>query len=382
MTHKTLLIDGTALRQDAKGVARYTYHVCAQLDKLLPPNWKMKIVTFDWLLPHFSSDFRGEFIQVPYKTDLLLGLSYFPKIIKSLQPDIFIRPRESIGIDYSVPTVTVCHDLNELIWPYQPSRSIPRRLFDYVCQQFRIYALRRSELAICNSEFVKREAIKQYRIPTENTRIGYCGVDSRFYSMAPKVCLSDVRQRYGGEGFLLAFATGDYRENFNVLPASLADLKKRRYSGALVVAGVKDESGYAKALMNAFDEYDLIRGKDFFVEPFLGENQLERLVELYTAADFYLELSFHEGFGMQLAEAMACGTTCISSARGALAEVGAQWAIEVDPCSFKAISAAICDAWRSEEHERDNREQVQHIREKFCWDGVGDCLAEFVSHQI
>jgi glycosyltransferase involved in cell wall biosynthesis len=375
-----ILIDGTPLRRDSKGVGRYTYHICAQLDERLPPDWQMTIVTFDWELPTFPNCFRGTFIQIPYKSDLELGLRYFPGLIRALRPTVFVRPRESIGLNYPLPTVTICHDLNELIWPYQPPRSLARRIFDYLCQQLRIYALRQSDLVICNSEFVRDQAAKHYRIAPGKIQIGYCGVDPRFYELAPQVPLQQVQKRYGGQGFLLTFATGDYRENFTILPALLAHLKHLGYPGALVIAGVKEQAGYAKALIADLTNLNLKRDQDYFIEPFLGEDRFVDLVSLYTAVDFYLELSLHEGFGMQLAEAMACGTTCISSGRGALDEIGGQWVIKVDSTSPEATADAVYRAWQSKRHLAENFTQVEYIQTAFSWKQVGKHLVDFTSN--
>jgi glycosyltransferase involved in cell wall biosynthesis len=97
-------------------------------------------------------------------------------------------------------------------------------------------------------------------------------------------------------------------------------------------------------------------------------------VDLYSAADFYLELSLHEGFGMQLIEAMACGTTCISSPRGALTEVGSRYAIFADPTNPREIALVLRDAYQGGEHLRDNREQVQYTRQ-YSWDRAGSVVA-------
>lgn len=373
-----LLIDGTPLRQNSKGVGRYTYHLCRELDEQLDPTWRMTIITFDWELPSFPCTFRGEFVRIPYKSDLRLGLSYYPRLIKQLKPNVFIRPRESIGLNYGISTITVCHDLNELIWQFQPPRSWYRQIFDTVCQQLRIYALHNSDFVICNSEFVQSEIVKRYCIPLRKTRIGYCGVDPRFYELAPRVNVRRVQQRYGGQGFLLAFATGDHRENFTILPSLFESLKHKGYSGSLVIAGVKEEANYASNLFTEFTRRKLYCNQDYFIEPFLGEDRFNDLVELYTAADFYLELSLHEGFGMQLVEAMACGTTCISSSRAALADVGSKWVVSIVPDDAEQITESVMHALNGNLHVRNNDQQIVYTQ-RFSWRKVGKQLSDLLT---
>jgi len=338
----------------------------------------MSIVTFKHRLPSFPTSFRGDLIQIPYKTEIELGLIYFPWQIRQLQPTVFIRPRESIGINYGLPTVTVCHDLNEIIWQYQPPRSLSRRLFDASCQALRVHALRNSSLVICNSEFVRNAVTERYLIPKKKIQIGYCGVDERFYQIAPTVPVREVQNRYGNYGYILTFATGDYRENFTILPSLLNQIKNLGYPGSLVVAGMHEETTYAVQLMNDFNSRNLLRNQDYFIEPFLGEDRFSDLVALYTAADFYLELSWHEGFGMQLAEAMACGTTCVSSGRGALQEVGDQWGICIDPNDPQQIAEKIMQAWANKLHQQCNQEQIAFTK-RYCWTKVGDVLEKFLN---
>ena len=65
----------------------------------------------------------------------------------------------------------------------------------------------------------------------------------------------------------------------------------------------------------------------------LGPVSREAVVCLYSACDVVAQPSSYEGFGMPVAEAMACGTPVVCSDRGALPEVagGATMVIPLDP---------------------------------------------------
>ena len=65
------------------------------------------------------------------------------------------------------------------------------------------------------------------------------------------------------------------------------------------------------------------------------------LLELIQCADAFLLPSIHEGFGMPLTEAMACGVPCISSNRHSPPEVIEDSGILVNPYSETEISDAI-----------------------------------------
>ncbi len=75
--------------------------------------------------------------------------------------------------------------------------------------------------------------------------------------------------------------------------------------------------------------------------PFLPHNQVLELAKIYAAAAIYLDLSLHEGFGMQVVEAMSCGTPVVCSKRGALPEVAGNAALLVDPDCVEQIASQV-----------------------------------------
>ena len=74
---------------------------------------------------------------------------------------------------------------------------------------------------------------------------------------------------------------------------------------------------------------------------FLSEVTEAKLRNLYCAALALLHPSLHEGFGMPLAEAMACGCAVITSDRSAMPEVAGGAALLVDPHDTDAIARAL-----------------------------------------
>ena len=73
------------------------------------------------------------------------------------------------------------------------------------------------------------------------------------------------------------------------------------------------------------------------------------LPALYSAATAFAFPSLHEGFGLPVLEAMACGTPVVTSRGGATEEVAGGAAVLVDPQDPAAIAAGIEEAARRRE---------------------------------
>jgi glycosyltransferase involved in cell wall biosynthesis len=65
------------------------------------------------------------------------------------------------------------------------------------------------------------------------------------------------------------------------------------------------------------------------------------LASLYRTAAAHLFVSRHEGFGLTVVEAMACGCPVITTRRTALAEVAGDAAVHVEPEEHEDIAEAM-----------------------------------------
>ena len=87
----------------------------------------------------------------------------------------------------------------------------------------------------------------------------------------------------------------------------------------------------------------------------LGFISDEALPRWYAAAQALVHPSLFEGFGLPIAEAMACGTLVLTSDRGSLKEVGGEAAIYFDPEKSDDIASAIIHVANSDPSEFETR---------------------------
>jgi glycosyltransferase involved in cell wall biosynthesis len=372
---KTLLIDATAMTVNPKGVGKYAYEVTKRLDQVLPDCWHIMLVVFRGSQLPVNWSKRVTALEIATQSDLKLGLYTMANLIVSHDADILLRMGDSSGKVYRIPTITVCHDINSFIVKAQRSRlSIFRLPIDYSKEYFRILALESSAIVICNSTFTREEVVKNHRISFDKTAIGYCGIDEIFYRADRLKAIQRTKDTFGCEGYVLTFATGDPRENYDTIPDVIAATKRLGQNVQYVIAGVDKNSQYFRVLEEKLLQHALVEGQDYVFVPFLGTGRQQQLCDLYTAADYYLELSLHEGFGMQLAEAMACGTTCIGSDHSALPEVGGRFMLCTDQEDPDGIAQMITQGYQRNEHLKDHWDQVQYTH-RFSWDDTAKVIA-------
>jgi glycosyltransferase involved in cell wall biosynthesis len=95
------------------------------------------------------------------------------------------------------------------------------------------------------------------------------------------------------------------------------------------------------------------------------------LPALYNLTRAFVYPSLYEGFGLPVAEALACGTPVVTSGRASLAEVAGAAAVLVDPLDSAAIAAGIRQALDAGESLREAG--LVHVS-GFRWEAAAQSL--------
>jgi glycosyltransferase involved in cell wall biosynthesis len=90
------------------------------------------------------------------------------------------------------------------------------------------------------------------------------------------------------------------------------------------------------------------------------------VVDLYSGARCVVLPSLHEGFGMPVLEALACGARVVASDIGALREAGGDVSDYCDPLSVESIAGALRRTLETEPAEGFARRAEQHVS-RFTW---------------
>ncbi|GAC1450318.1 MAG: hypothetical protein PVSMB4_09130 [Ktedonobacterales bacterium] len=197
------------------------------------------------------------------------------------------------------------------------------------------------------SEGTRRDLVDQFGADPERLRVVYPAIEPRFQPVASDERLAAFRREQGlPERFLLYLGTLEPRKNLVGLIEAYARLRAAEPDAPpLVVAGAK--GWYYDEIFAKVRAVGLERAVTF-----AGYVSDEAQPLWYAAAELFLYPSFFEGFGLPVAEAMACGTAVITSNVSSLPEVAGNVAIQANPHDADSLAHAMRSLLNDKETRR------------------------------
>src|SRR5579872_101122 len=233
-------------------------------------------------------------------------------------------PRECAG-------VVTLHDMAFLLYPEVLTRA--KRAYHRI---FTMRSLRRATMIIAVSNSTKKDAVALAGIAPGQIQTVYPCIDARFSNVISTEAKQTFCREQGLEGgYLLYLGTLEPRKN---IPTLLEAYRKLREDYArtekLVLVGGKGwlyNEIFAKAQNLGIASEVLFPGYVSNDEQLLW----------YAGASAFVYPSLYEGFGLPVAESLACGVPVVTSTVSSLPEAGSDMALTVDPLDSSALAAAL-----------------------------------------
>jgi glycosyltransferase involved in cell wall biosynthesis len=264
----------------------------------------------------------------------------------------------------SIPQVTVVHDLLPLFFPAEYPRQ------QYYFRSLVPRVLRASRMIVADSESTRRDIVRSYRIAAEDVRVIYPGYD-------PNVYFVNGVKRPAGEQDCYLLYVGNLLPHKNLL--GLVDalaILRRRHPARLIIRG-DGQPAYARAVRSRVETLGL--GDAVSFQGYAAEGTLR---ELYAGAACLVVPSFHEGFGLPVLEAMACGTPVITSSSSSLPEVGGDAALRVDPHDAIDLAEAMYRMLTDTELRDDLRERGLKWVQGFSWRRTAEQVSRVIEQVL
>lgn len=156
----------------------------------------------------------------------------------------------------------------------------------------------------------------------------------------------------------------DIQKDHRNLINALSILKNKSINFHLLLVG-RDMSSNNSELIKLIDKSNLIIDKDITLY-----GQSDNIPLIMNSIDLHVLSSLGEAFPNVLAEAMACGTPCVSTDVGDAKEIVSEYGWIVEPENSVLLSEAIEDALRelisdNNKWQKRKQEGIKHIQENF-----------------
>jgi glycosyltransferase involved in cell wall biosynthesis len=288
-----------------------------------------------------------------------------PRRLKKDRVDLFhSNDVTSIVFRKGTRTVATVHDLIPLVFWREMSRSMP---FDYA------FALRRGfrraarcDLIITDSLCSKADICARLGAPEARVKVVYPGCDPGLRRRDRDEARHRIKETYRIDGPFLFYVGGsDFRKNLPVLVGAFAAIRRSGYPGALVMAG--ETFCWDVEEIRALRAHIARLGLEEQVL-FPGYVDNERLPDFYSACDMFIFPSLYEGFGLPVAEALACGAAALVSRSSSIPEVAGEAAEYFDPRAPESLVQAFERLYGDSRRQGELREAGPRQARKFSWD--------------
>lgn len=305
---------------------------------------------------------------------------HYPRIMKSIESDLYhvldhgyahLQPKLKVGNAHSKACITV-HDLIPMLTWYGQIQSadgskIPSRKpwlniksLSYLAHFDRIIAV---------SASTKNDLLSHFKLAPEKVEVIPPIIDQVFRP-STEFEKSAFSTKYGFDRDCkwVMVSGSEFYKNHRTSLKVLAELNRQHdIEFRLVKTGLMSEDFNLMV-----QEFGLeSRVKSIFLEEAFD------LAHLYSLVDCLLFPSLYEGFGMPVAEALACGTPVVISDRGSLPEVGGPLAAVCDAGNVQSLCQEVTSMVFDDQRRQTISQRGPEWVDQFRAEALGPKLNEF-----
>ncbi|MDQ3051802.1 MAG: glycosyltransferase family 4 protein [Bacteroidota bacterium] len=294
-----------------------------------------------------------------------------PAALKKYKADLFLSPDGYLSLSTTVPQLGVIHDLNFEHYP----NDLPLLTRWYYKHYFPKFAKVASRLATV-SEFSKTDLITSYHVDPGKIDVVYNGVNECYLPATISEIASTRVKHSEGQPYFLFVGMLHQRKNIANLFRAYEEFRNQSLSGIkLLVVGHK--KWWTKEMETVFNS--MTHKNDVL---FLGRLSIDELVKISGAAMAMMYVSYFEGFGVPIIEAMRCGVPVITSDVTSMPEVSGDAALLVNPFDTTSISDAMLQI-SSDEKLRATLSAKGIVQStRFTWDATAQKLWQSILKSV
>jgi len=332
----------------------------------------------------FDREYSEEFIFGDNVTPIIIPLQarhpllYYiwfewlvPPVLRKNKVDLFLSPDGYLSLHSEKPQLAVIHDIN---FEYYP-RHLPWFARKYYRYYFPKFAEKANRIATV-SQFSKEDIIRHYEIEPEKIDIVFNGV-SDVYKPLVEPDKVVIRKRYtDGNEYFIFIGSIQPRKNLTQLFKGFDAFKKANNTDVkLLIVGEK--RWWTKAIEKSFAS--MTHQNDVIFSGRLAQEDLSKALASSLALVY---VSFFEGFGIPIVEAMNCDVPVITSNVTSMPEVAGKAGVYVSPFDYQSIQEGMEKVAFDKELVAELIEAGKKQRQKFSWDKTAEKLWESIERCI
>jgi glycosyltransferase involved in cell wall biosynthesis len=322
----------------------------------------------------FPPPFVQEVINEKWQT--LPKSQYFEELV--MDSDAYFSPFypliPELSIKPSISKFIVIHDLISFVCPEFQHKTMPimlHEIADHITPDLFIVTVSENSKQDIEHFFPPIAADKFVVVPLgASPRFSFCTNETKIHSVLKKYGIPTDCQ------YITSIAIQDDRKNFALVIdafGKLCDTYSEKFTNLrLVLTG--SDIGYKKEkIQKAFDSLIPDCKKKFIYTGYVVD---EDLPFIYNGASCFCYMSFYEGFGLPLLEAMQSGTPVIASNTSSLPEVIGDAGIMLDPHDVEGLANAMYRVISDENLRKEMIAKGLEQAKKFSWDRCVDLIVE------
>lgn len=285
--------------------------------------------------------------------------------------DVSLVPNFSLLLWKVCPTIVILNDLIE--FHVKNKFNYLRMIYRYISVPLLAH---RADLIITISNSSKNDIVKILKVKESKVHVAYCGYDPLIFKMHPFEKIKSSLAKYSIEPYtyILSIGTVDYpgKNVYSFIKSYFILRDKKCIDFKLVIIG-KPGHNFHKIM-------DLVNSSDYRKDViFLGFVDDEDLPFFYNGALLFGFLSFYEGFGLPVLEAMASGCPVITSNVSSLPEIVGSAGCLVDPNNLDDITLAMEKLLTSKDLRQRYKQEGLEQAKKFSWQESAKIYSDILS---
>jgi glycosyltransferase involved in cell wall biosynthesis len=240
-------------------------------------------------------------------------------------------------------------------------------LVNLVNSRFEKSTFEKSKTIIVSSDFLKKELINYYNLPSHKIVTVHNGIDIKEYEIS-NIRKINLKDKLGVLNLILFVGGFSRRKGLHILLKALAEIKEKDWY--LIIIGGGDLKS-RKEFINLINSLN-IKNK-IIILPFIPSRKRELFKSILFEADIFAHPALYEPFGIAILEAMALGKAIIATRTGGIPEILTNAGILINTSSEElknALELLISDIELRKKYSKLAKERAKifdwtHIAEKY-----------------